>query len=151
LDLRDYQEQQLSVALDSTYGHWDQAKLATRLHGLEVQHLDMDAVCLPPFDVSRILQQTLPQVPGIAKETSGPQDLARTAAQRDDSGRPQGVQNPPALQDGAGSVTGTARRDAGYTLTLTVTPSEALLDLLIDVHAAAKSWRDNDLEVIIGE
>jgi len=151
-DLPEYQEQQLSVALDNPYGHWDQAKLATRLHGLEVQHLDMDALCLPPFDVSRILQQPVPQTVSNAfnPAADGVREV-RTGIQIDGSEAAQGPQNPSVLQSSGQKTTGAAGLDTGYTLTMKVTATDELLDMLIDVHAAAKLWRDNGLEVIIGE
>jgi len=152
VDMPDYQEQQLSVALDSPYGHWDQVKLATRLHGLEVQHLDMDALCLPPFDVSRILQQALPQtIPNSSNLAAQGQKPAATSAQMDNGQAARGAQNPSLLQGTGQNADPAARQDAGYTLTLRVTATDELLDMLIDVHAAAKLWRDNGLEVVIGE
>lgn len=138
VDLPEYQEQQLSVALDSPYGHWDQAKLATRLRGLEVQHLDMDALCLPPFDVTRILQQPLPQGLNLAKNGSGVQDSTHFSTQQGDGGHRNGGEKPPVLQGSDRNTTGTARLNAGYTLTMRVTATDELLDLLIDVHAAGQ-------------
>lgn len=45
IDLEPNQELQLATALDAPYGHWDDNKLRVRLRRLEVQNLDMDAVC----------------------------------------------------------------------------------------------------------
>lgn len=41
------------------------------LDALCAQHLDMDAVCLPPFDVSRILQQRRPSIGAEMSQESG--------------------------------------------------------------------------------
>ncbi len=69
----------------------------------------------------------------------------------DDGGASSGAQNPSVLQGTDRNADPAARQDVGYTLTMRVTATDELLDMLIDVHAAAKLWRDNGLEVIIGE
>lgn len=53
-------EMQPATAPDAPSGHWEDDKLRVRLRRLHVQRLDMDAVCLPPFDVAALLHDTTP-------------------------------------------------------------------------------------------
>ena len=134
----------------SRYG-WERR---ARQHDAEVNARVRDKVLKKhscAFDVSRVLQKPLPDAFGLAKTAAGLQNIAPVLSQQDAKRPPQEGERPPVVHDNDRGATGTARRDAGYTLTLTVTATDELLDMLIDVHAAAKLWWDNGLEVVIGE
>lgn len=134
----------------SRYG-WERR---ARQHDAEVNARVRDKVLKKhscAFDVSRVLQKPLPDALGLAKNAPGLQDSAPFSGQQDALKSTQEGERPTVSHDNDRNATGTARPNAGYILTLTVTATDELLDLLIDVHAPAKLWRDNGLEVVIGE
>jgi len=128
-----------STALDAPYGHWDADKLRVRLRRLEVQHLDMDAVCLPPFDVTRLLRDTASTAPFSQHATEIPHDTSPPAAAHVVEKAPESPISTP-------DTTGSARYSDGRTLTIQITGDD---DQLSAVYFAIEAWQGAGLEVIV--
>ena len=116
-------------------------KLRVRLRHLEVQDLDMDAVCLPPFDVSRLLNDTAPTsriVPHHAPTTS-----EYPAAKPSGEGieRPESAKSTP-------KTTGSAEYSDSRTLTIQVSGDD---DQLSSVYFDVDDWRTRGMEVLIND
>jgi len=134
VDMEPHQEQQLATALDAPYGHWDDDKLRVRLRRLEVQDLDMDAVCLPPFDITRLLQDTAPLTP---LRNPPVQDTTPPSARHSPD-------VPPKEPDSTPDTTGSARYVGLQTLTIRVSGDD---DQLSSVYFDVDDWRSKGMEV----
>lgn len=104
-----YQTVQPATALDAPHGRWQDDTLRARPKRLENHHLDMDMVCVSPFDMDRLGQKT----------ASFWDDIPLGAASYtlyEDQNKASGIQFPP---DTAPRPQGVASQDDGPGVTIT--------------------------------
>lgn len=139
VDMEPHQEQQLATAVDASYGRWDDDKLRVRLRRLEVQNLDMDAVCLPPFDVSRLLQDTAPTTPLVPSQVPQTPEYPAAKPSGERIAGPESAKSTP-------NTTGTAGYSETRRITIRVSGDD---DQFSSVYFDIEAWQGNGLEVIV--
>jgi hypothetical protein len=130
VEMPDYQEEQLATALDAPYGHWNEGKLKDRLQKLERLHLDMDNVCLPPFDT--------------AKYALSAEPLWHDTPARENEIPPTPSESPPNPSESTPTSTGTDTRP----VTITIVDGRDLDGGIIQrIQAAIDEWKSIGLTV----